>query len=362
MEKGPLPTQLSVNQAQKNVDTDAEILLLFVRSNKCNWADETRHTLYKTMLWPAGFKSVVDLGDYIIPAEGFKDEHIQELSYLFSEWFEMGKQLVLLSDQEELLPRVYAQAASYSNSPYQSAEIHSGYKHFSQDDLSEDYWLKESIQREDTFLYQHQLLAYQSYFMSDQALSHFDEFGFDYYRLGDIKHKMENAEAAIRSAEVVFFSHHALQAVYSGNSHSNPNGLNGEEACKLTRYCGANADLKFMGFTLADPKDPKMAAFQLAQMLWYFFDGTALAMQEEPLQEDERYLKYEISAQNANRLIFYKSKFSGRWWFYLPVEEPVKYALNKYLVPCSYADYETAMKGQLPNRWIKAAARLEKLQ
>jgi formiminoglutamase len=57
-------------------------------------------------------------------------------------------------------------------------------------------------------------------------------------------------------------------------------------------------------------------------------------------------------------LIFYKSKASEKWWLEVPYPNGRdRYARNS-IVPCSYSDYQTAVKGEVPERYINMIARL----
>jgi formiminoglutamase len=54
-------------------------------------------------------------------------------------------------------------------------------------------------------------------------------------------------------------------------------------------------------------------------------------------------------------MIFYKSKATDKWWMLVTFGE--KHSQKAYL-PCSYKDYTNATHGDLPDRWIKAQAKL----
>ena len=55
---------------------------------------------------------------------------------------------------------------------------------------------------------------------------------------------------------------------------------------------------------------------------------------------------------------FYKSKLSEKWWMEVAQHRPgAKYSRNT-IVPCSYTDYQTATKGELPDRYISSLSKL----
>jgi formiminoglutamase len=55
--------------------------------------------------------------------------------------------------------------------------------------------------------------------------------------------------------------------------------------------------------------------------------------------------------------MFYKSKTTNRWWMEIPGHEDKTKFHEHHMLPCSYADYEQAMRNELPDRWVAALAR-----
>jgi len=70
-------------------------------------------------------------------------------------------------------------------------------------------------------------------------------------------------------------------------------------------------------------------------------------------------MKYSVSMPvDPEILTFYKSKISEKWWMEVPYPGGrERYARNS-IVPCSYADYQTAIKGEVPERFISTVAKL----
>jgi len=117
--------------------------------------------------------------------------------------------------------------------------------------------------------------------------------------------------------------------------------------------------MKIVGLEADAWQQMNVGAEQFAQMIWYFMEGLYLRFEEEPLTDEQNYVKYLTNLEKSHEtLTFYKSRRTDKWWMFLPVDT-AKYPQFKYLIPCSYADYETAMRGEIPHRWIQAAARLE---
>ena len=49
---------------------------------------------------------------------------------------------------------------------------------------------------------------------------------------------------------------------------------------------------------------------------------------------------------------------SDKWWMEVPYPEGNEKFSRNCIVPCSYSDYETAINGELPDRYISTHARL----
>jgi hypothetical protein len=58
------------------------------------------------------------------------------------------------------------------------------------------------------------------------------------------------------------------------------------------------------------------------------------------------------STEIGHDITFLKSKKSERWWIRIP-DDHLKYKTHQ-LFPCSYKDYQLALKEEIPQRWWKA--------
>jgi formiminoglutamase len=56
-------------------------------------------------------------------------------------------------------------------------------------------------------------------------------------------------------------------------------------------------------------------------------------------------------------IAFYKSKLTDKWWMEVALPQTQLYPRNT-MVPCSYADYQTATLGELPERYLQTLAKL----
>jgi hypothetical protein len=169
---------------------------------------------------------------------------------------------------------------------------------------------------------------------------------FDTYRLGTIKNRPELAEPLLRSADIITVDAAAFCASdMPGVKHSSPNGLGSEDGCKMTRYAGMNTKLTSIGFFNYNPKYDVnyLSANNLAEMIWYFFEGFSLRQNDYPTAENrDEFTRYIVRLENYDDIIFLCHKTSGKWWMELS---------DNHYIPCSEADYAMAMRNELPDRW-----------
>jgi formiminoglutamase len=108
---------------------------------------------------------------------------------------------------------------------------------------------------------------------------------------------------------------------------------------------------------LSDDSRMKTAAVT-ATMIWYFIEGYHHRKEEQNFKGND-YLRFVVSMPtDPENLVFYKSKLSEKWWMEVPYPHAKFLYERNLIVPCSYTDYETASRGEVPERWITTQARL----
>ena len=171
-----------------------------------------------------------------------------------------------------------------------------------------------------------------------------------------VKENIKELEPIVRDADMMSFDISSLQAHYCpGAVDSNVYGLTGEEACQLCWYAGLNDKLSSIGFydydVYKDTTDRK-TAFVIGTMIWYFIEGFYNRKGDKNFRSND-YLVYEVSmGGEPSSIKFYKSKLSEKWWMEVPHPEETSGFLRSRMIPCNYSDYETALEGEVPNRWI----------
>lgn len=190
-------------------------------------------------------------------------------------------------------------------------------------------------------------------------LAFLDSQNFDALRLGRLRPSLDEAEPVLRDADLLAFHLSAMrQSEAPGASGVSPSGLFSEEACQLCRYAGMSDKLTSFGiYGHREPLDRDDQTAQLvAQMVWYFADGFFSRKQDFPASV-AGLTEYIVDLPSLNhQIIFWKSAKSGRWWMQVPAPARRKH-LRHRLVPCSYQDYQAAVREDLPERLARAMSR-----
>jgi formiminoglutamase len=319
---------------------------------------------YFYQLYQGDYKlKMVDLGN-ILPGETERDTDIA-VKTVVEELLLAGIVPVIVGGGQEF---TYAQYTGYEKTErkVEVAVIDPRFdldqEHTQDAPLNSRTYLNHLILHSPDFLFNLNNLAHQTYFVSKQALEMYDKLNFNVMRLGLLSHNIEHAEPAIRSADMVSFDMSALRfSEAPGTAHSTPNGLFGDEACRMCRYAGMNDRLSSIGFYEFNPllDQRGQTAHLLAQMIWYFIDGFYARKNDFPLVPKSSYIIYRTTLENDDyELVFVKSKKSDRWWMQVPYFGSRSVNERYHLVPCSYEDYQKAIAGEMPDLWWRTHQKL----
>jgi hypothetical protein len=142
-----------------------------------------------------------------------------------------------------------------------------------------------------------------------------------------------------------------------GCGNATPNGLTGDEICRIMRYAGISDKVSSLGLYEYNPFfDPeRQTAMLIGQMLWYFVDGVNGRKGDVPNDSNTNYVRYRVRVSHEEEdLIFYKSLKSDRWWIKVPFPGKKSNEFKRHqLVPCSYEDYLVACEDEVPDLWLK---------
>ncbi|WAC42171.1 formimidoylglutamase [Pedobacter sp. SL55] len=223
-------------------------------------------------------------------------------------------------------------------------------------------YLTKIFLHQPNYLFNFSNMGYQTYFVNQDSLRVMDKLYFDVHRLGEFVSDLSVSEPVIRNANMVSFDMGSIRSSDAcGNANMVPNGFYGEDACRISRYAGMSDKLTSIGFYEFNPAFDKggQTAMLLSQMVWYFVDGYYSRKKDFPLTPKSQYIIYRASVNDgATEVNFVKSKKSDRWWMQVPY--PANGSKNErfHLVPCRYDDYNTAVKGEMPDLWWRTYQKL----
>ena len=222
--------------------------------------------------------------------------------------------------------------------------------------LNSHSYLSHIILHQPNFLFNFTNIGYQSYYVDIENIELMKQLLFDAYRLGNIKQKIELTEPLIRNANLLSFDVSAIRAADApGVKNASPNGFNGEEACRMTRYAGLSYKLSSIGFFEYNPHYDinSRTANLIAEMIWYFIEGFSSRQDDIPTQDSEDFKRYNVQiGDGEENVIFLCHKVTGKWWIdmsFMHADDP-RYERHHY-IPCSVEDYEQAMRNELPDKW-----------
>ncbi|MCX7729170.1 MAG: formimidoylglutamase, partial [Bacteroidia bacterium] len=169
-------------------------------------------------------------------------------------------------------------------------------------------YIGKIILQEPNFLFNYAHLAYQSYFVGAHNVQFMDDLYFEYYRLGDVRGKIEETEPVIRNADVLFFDFSAIKRNDGGMvQYFSPNGISAEEACQMMWYAGMNDKLSSLGlYELNSALDQSGIATHLAaQMVWSFIEGFYNRKDDVPIKNHPDYETYQVKMHNGKYTIHF---------------------------------------------------------
>jgi formiminoglutamase len=218
--------------------------------------------------------------------------------------------------------------------------------------------LRQILMHEPNYLFNLGHIGYQSYLVEQEVMATMEKMHFEAYRVGEVHQNMQEMEPVVRMADLVTFDVSAIRHQDApGYEPANPFGLTGEEACQLCWYAGISDNLTSLGIYEYNPAydNRNLTATTIATMIWYFIEGFYHRKNEIHFS-GKHFTKYAIAFnEGPDRMVFYKSKNSEKWWLEV---EPLSEGKAALIIPCSYEDYLMATKGEVPNRWILTQARI----
>lgn len=345
---------------------DVDIALIGVKEDRnalsnsgCRLApDYTRKYLYR--LFNGNFKAkIADIGD-IVPGETVEDTY-SAVKYTVAYLIENNILPVIIGGSQDL---TYANYLAYEtlgqiiNIVTVDSSFDIGFK---KSNINNTNYLSSIFTHQPNYLFNYTNIGYQTYFVDQDALELMEKFYFDVYRLGYVRQNIKEVEPIVRNGDMFSFDISSIrQSDAPATANASPNGFYGEEACQIIRYAGLSSKLSSIGFYELNPAfdSGEQSAHLTAQMIWYFIEGFYNREKYSPIKSDKHssnHIKYVVSIKDfQNKIVFYKSKISGRWWMEVPCPSSSQEKYKRHhIVPCSYKDYQAACKEEIPDKWWK---------
>lgn len=332
-----------------------------VDNHGCGMASmSVREYLYR--LLPGTYKtSVADLGD-ILRGDTVEDTYFA-VTAVVEALLELNITPLIIGGGQDI---TYAMYRAYKNrkSIINIAAIDNMFDlGESEDQLNSRSYLSHIILHKPNYLFNYTNIGYQTYFVEQQAIDLMRNLFFDVYRLGVLHSDITQVEPLVRNADLFTFDVSAIrQSDAPGNANATPNGFYGEEACQIARYAGMSDKITSAGFFEMNPSLDRngQTAHLLSQMIWYFMDGFYQRQDDHPSVGSENYIRYTVQVSDFDDgIVFYKSKASDRWWMEIKCTDNIRDKYRRhYIVPCSPADYQTALADEIPDRWWQAYQKL----
>lgn len=302
--------------------------------------------------------SIYDLGD-VIPGESFTDTEIALIEIVA--FLLRHKMLPIIIGGSHALTyasyRAFDQLEQKVNLAVVDAKFDLGNIDTSMDSQS---YLTKIVMEKPNNLFNYTNIAYQTFLNSQDEINLLQSLLFEAYRLGDVKNDIELVEPVLRETDFLSIDISAVRkADAPANKNATISGLSAEDICKITRYAGISDKLSVLGvYEYNASKDADFITAELiAQMLWYFIEGVNFRSYEFPSKGLKNFKKYIVIIDDET-LQFYKSDLSGRWWMEINVKDDNK-TRRQTLIPCTYSDYLTANRQEVPERWYVNRKKLD---
>lgn len=316
-----------------------------IQFNKTGAPDTIRAEFYKLYHWHSQVR-VADIGN-IKTGASLQDSYAAMRSVI-NELIGQGKKVVIIGGSHD---NAFAQYQSYGVSEriIDAVGVDARIDLDMESVLPADQFLAEMFTGIPNHLRHYTHIGFQSYFMHPNMLETIDKLGFDCYRVGKVKENLEEMEPPIRNCDMFSFDIAAIQHAHAPANYLTPNGFTGEEACTLMQYAGMSRQCSSIGIYgyIHEQDSHNLTAKQVSHMLWYIMDGIYKGKQEAELSNRNDFDEFTIAFGEVETS-FLRSKRTGRWWMQL-------YS-GKYAA-CSYTDYLTASRNDIPERWLRAAER-----
>jgi len=362
-----LPEQFG-NQLAKSVNKDvekADIVIVGIaddRRGKGGGSSESPDIIRKALFelyQPASKVALADIGN--IPAGKTVAETYEHVASVVKQLVANKIAVVLIGGSQNF---TYAQYKGYSDlEHFVNLGIMDKKIELSQREegkaVSAQSYINDIIRSKPNYLFNLLHMGHQNYLTGSHVIQAMHSLHFELQRLGEMRANINETEIYVRDLDALSVSMDVLKSADLPMSPNNsPNGLYSEELAQVFRYAGMSDKLSSIGLFDYNPLYDQngVGARLAAQLIYCFIEGYSLRKNDWPKHDSPEFYRYTVhSADKDRELIFLKSRATSRWWMEMPIEKATR--SKKYFVPCSYKDYTTALKGDIPIRWLQAYAK-----
>jgi len=226
-------------------------------------------------------------------------------------------------------------------------------------EYNSDSYISKISQTPNHKIFNLSVLGIQNYLVSNKTKERMRRNLFEVYRLGELKYDIAEVEPILRDAHILSFDMRAIkQADSPAHYQPSPNGFDAQEACQIAKYAGLSDNLNTFGLFELNPMFDRsnQSVHLAAQIIWHYIEGIYERRGDFPTIKSDDYKKFIVNIDTVNQdLIFFKSLKTNRWWIEIPLS-----GKSKKLVSCSYNDYLSAGKQQIPDIWWKTFQKLNR--
>jgi arginase family enzyme len=207
-------------------------------------------------------------------------------------------------------------------------------------------------------LFQFSLIGYQNHLVGEKLLSKTQGVS-DHVRLGKLRDDFSIAEPLMRNTDVLSFDIGAVKYSEAATwRQKNPNGLRGEEACKLAHYAGISDRLKIFGiFEVFPENEENTIIYKLsAEIIWYFLEGCQSRKADDKIAS-ENTITYKVEIDELEQpIIFLNDPDTNRWWY-----EITSLSGDNAVFACDEEDYRLAASNEIPGKWLDYIQKMDRL-
>lgn len=347
IEKNILKNIVFFEPSHKEIETELCILgLPEERNSESKGLEKAPNAIRKYfygLSWNWKNDRITDLGN--LKKMSNVKEAYSGLEFLIDELLGEGKTIILLGGSQELSIPVYKALDKKKESP--ALFFLDSLLDFSEktDNLFSSKSYLQEINHNTSDLI---VAGIQRYFVERESHKILSE-NSEIIRLSQVRENINEMEPYLRDAVYASFDACSIRMANSPSEFPNPNGLYGEEFCKISRYAGLGEKNCCFGLFGFNPlKDEKSESIMLAaQAVWHYLEGFYSRFGDNPLEKKKKYKQYIVHHETlSSEMIFIQNKQNNRWWFVFDGKDGRRY------FSCSESEYLKAKKNDIPERWL----------